>query len=181
MTSSLLTLTLLVIAGCDVPDISGLISSQDTGGYDTASAADGSDSDSAALALDLQGVPYLFEGSVHGTADLEMSDGCADTCPRCLYLDPTSLTVTVYFEVDPMAGAEGWEARSFFYVAGDPGTYLIQPHTVWTAVQSQGLFAEDIGSIIIEPITGEVGTIRLVSECSELNDKIGHTNPSDKE
>lgn len=181
MTSTPFTLALLLVTGCDVPDISGLISSQDTGGYDTASAFDSSDSDSAAVALDLQGVPYLFEGSIYGTSDLEMSDGCAETCRRCLYLDPIALTATVYFEVAPRAGAAGWKSRSFFYVAGDPGTYLIQPHTVWTAVQAHGLFTEDIGSIIIEPITGEVSTIRLVSECSELNDKIGRIPPSDEE
>lgn len=170
-----LVLPLLLIVGCDGIDPPMFSSARNA--QDTASVGSGpldSGDTGAPLAIEIQDVPYSFDGSIYGTADLEMSEACGGTCRRCLYLDSHEMTATVYFQTDPDDEYGGWESRGFFYVAGEVvGSYLIQPNTVWTSVRAQGLFTEDEGSLIVEPITDEVDIVRLVSECPELNNIIG--------
>lgn len=135
----------------------------DSGTVDTGASCDTSADDCANM--DLEDVAYSFEGSIPGTSDLEYGDQCEGTCYRCLYLDSTDSTVTVYFRVND--AEDQWTSTSFFYMENGPGSYLIQPNTTWTAVKSEGLFSDQLGYIVIEPITGAVSVVGL-STCPEL-------------
>lgn len=136
----------------------------DSGTVDTGGTACDTGADDCAN-MELEDVPYSFEGSIPGTSDLEYGDQCGGTCYRCLYFDSTDSTVTIYFRVNDAENQ--WTSTSFFYMEAEPGSYLIQPNTTWTAVESHGMFSDQLGYIVIEPITGAVSVVGL-SVCPEL-------------
>ena len=132
----------------------------DTGG----TSCDTNDIDDCAN-LDMEDTPFSFEGTIPGTEYLEVAPECAEECYRCFYLDSDTMVASVYFRV---LGTEDWTVETFKYMVNAPGSYLMIPNTTWTSVRPNGLFSDQVGYLVIEPITGAVEVVGL-SVCPELD------------